>query len=734
MSDRSGQLLGNYRLVRLLGEGGFAEVYLGEHLHLGTEAAIKVLHTHLVGEDWESFRKEARIIAGLVHPHIVRLLDFDVKEGMPFLVMAYAPNGTLRRRHARGEMVPVATVVPYIRQIASALQYVHEHKLIHRDVKPENLLVGAEGELLLSDFGVAIIAQSSREPNLQGIGGTVAYMAPEQIQSKPGAASDQYSLGVVVYEWLTGERPFTGSFTEMATKHILVEPPSLRERAPTLAPEIEAVVLRALAKDPARRFPSVQAFAQAFEEAAGAGQAMLNKLTTPAPAVSALPEAPQSASEATVPTAMLGSSTANEASLSTRVQVSLLVPEREAARAVPSTTPVDPSAQTLYAAPPAVPTKPGALAKPGVPASSPEPAQRWLSRRTVLGGLVGLVGAAGGISWLFLSQRSAPTGTVAPSTPTFTPTPLPGTLLLTYRGHSTKVYAVAWSPDGTRIASAAGAGSIEADIDHTVQVWEAATGKLLLTYRGHTQAVNGLAWSHDSKLIASASYDGTVQVWDAATGTNPLVTYRGHTRHVWATTWSPDGRYVASGGADATVQVWEAATGNHIYTYRGHKDGVSSVDWSPTGTHILSGSYDHTVQIWDALTGAFALRYTGHKDWVKSAAWSPDGKRVASGGGNNTVREDKDHTVQVWEAATGNLLVTYSGHALALFAVIWSPDGTRVASGGADHNFRIWRVTDGQLLSIYGDNNLVESLSWSPDGTRIVSCSDDMTAKVWWVG
>ncbi|HEY7125498.1 MAG TPA: protein kinase [Ktedonobacterales bacterium] len=725
MADRSGQLLGNYRLARLLGEGGFADVYLGEHLHLGTEAAIKVLHTHLVGDDWESFRKEARIIAGLIHPHIVRLLDFDVKEGMPFLVMAYAPNGTLRRRHSRGEPVPVAAVVSYISQVASALQYVHEHKLIHRDVKPENLLVGTDGEILLSDFGVAIIAQTSREPNIQGIGGTVAYMAPEQIQSKPGAASDQYALGVVVYEWLTGERPFTGSFTEMATKHILVEPPPLRERVPTLAPEVEAVVLRALAKNPARRFPSVQAFGLAFEEAAGAGQATLIGLKTPMPVVSAPPLTPRSSTEGTFPAATLGSSTANEASLSTRVQVSLLVPGSEVPLSVSSSTPVDPSAQTLYA-PPAAP------AKQSAPALLPQSAQRRLSRRAVLGGLVGLVGAAGGISWLLLSQRPTATGTVIPPTPTFTPTPLEATRLLTYRGHSTNVYAVAWSPDGTRIASGAGAQPT-LDVDHTVQVWESAAGTPLLTYRGHTQSISGMDWSPDSKLIASASYDGTVQVWEANAGASPLVTYRGHKNHVWDVAWSPDGNFIASCGADGTVQVWKAATGSLVYTYRRHLKGVASVEWSRDGSQILSASYDTTVHIWDAFSGTLALKYTGHIDWVKSAVWSPDGTRVASGGGNNDLGLDKDNSVQIWDAKTGNLLVTYTGHPLPVFGIIWSPDGAHIASCGADNNVRVWNAANADTLFSYSHHtNLVESLSWSPDGTRVVSGSDDKTAQVWW--
>jgi eukaryotic-like serine/threonine-protein kinase len=234
MADRVGQQLGNYRLIRWLGQGGFAEVYLGEHIHLGTQAAIKVMHTQLAHADVEQFRTEARTIARLVHPHIVRVLEFDVAGTTPFLVMDYAPNGTLRQRYPTGSMLPLSTVISYVKQITDALQYAHDEKFIHRDIKPENMLLGRRGEILLSDFGIALVAQSSRYQHIQDIAGTVAYMAPEQIQAHPRPASDQYSLGIVVYEWLSGNRPFHGSFTELAVKHSVVPPPSLCERLPVV--------------------------------------------------------------------------------------------------------------------------------------------------------------------------------------------------------------------------------------------------------------------------------------------------------------------------------------------------------------------------------------------------------------------------------------------------------------------------------------------------------------------
>src|ERR1700737_4914787 len=209
MIDHVGQQLGNYQLIELLGRGNWASVYLGEHLHLHTRAAIKVLHGSFAQGEVDGFLGEARTLARLRHPHIVRVLDFGEQQGVPFLVLDYAPGGTLRQLHPKGTRLPLVTVVSYVLQVAQALQYAHDQQLIHRDIKPENLLLGHDQEVLLSDFGLALVAQSSRDMQTRNSAGTIAYMAPEQIQAHPRPASDQYALGVVAYEWLCGERPFS---------------------------------------------------------------------------------------------------------------------------------------------------------------------------------------------------------------------------------------------------------------------------------------------------------------------------------------------------------------------------------------------------------------------------------------------------------------------------------------------------------------------------------------------
>jgi serine/threonine protein kinase/ABC-type branched-subunit amino acid transport system substrate-binding protein len=287
-----GQQLGNYRLLRVLGEGGFAQVYLGEHVYLKTPAAIKVLQTKLGQEELEQFQGEAQIIARLIHPQIVRVLEFGVEQGTPYLVMDYAPNGSMRSRLRRGVAQPPAALVPAVRQVAEALQYAHDQRLIHRDVKPENILLGRAGEFLLSDFGIATTAQTTSQQRTQGFAGTAAYSAPEQLQGKPVPASDQYALAVVVYECLTGDTLFHGSALEMATQHVLSPPPPLREKVPTIAPAVEQVVLTSLAKNAKERFGSVRAFATAFEQAAQGAPGVFPAAAPTGPAAAPISQPP----------------------------------------------------------------------------------------------------------------------------------------------------------------------------------------------------------------------------------------------------------------------------------------------------------------------------------------------------------------------------------------------------------------------------------------------------------
>ena len=269
MNDYSGQQIGSYRLIRRLGFGGFASVYLGQHVRISTQqAAIKLLH--ILDVDTKKFQQEAETTAALVHPHIIRLFDYDFHDQMPFLVMDYASGGSLRSRHPWGTQVPLATVVQYVQEIAKALEYAHSKHVIHRDIKPDNVLIGGQGELRLSDFGIAVLSGTGRTTLAASYdtGGTAYYMAPEQSRGKPEKASDQYALGIMVYEWFCGRPPFSeGNAINIQYQHAYEPVPPLREQLPSLSSAVEQVIMRALAKDPKGRFATVQEFATALEEA-----------------------------------------------------------------------------------------------------------------------------------------------------------------------------------------------------------------------------------------------------------------------------------------------------------------------------------------------------------------------------------------------------------------------------------------------------------------------------------
>lgn len=265
--SRLNQCIGNYHLNRLLGRSDYVEIYLGQHITTRAQAAIKVFDG--CRKDAEKFLAQATLQTHLRHPHIVQVLDSGMAGDTAFLIMDYAPGGTLRQRHPKGTRLPLDTVMHYVRQVASGLQYIHLRQLIHRDIKPHNMLLGPNNEVMLSDFGIAIVSQSLNptSPIFHDFEGTVLYTAPEQLQGKPRRSSDLYALGVVVYEWLCGQWPFTGTFEEVVHQHLFIPPPFFSEKGVEIAPAIEKVVRKVLAKEPDQRFPSAGDLAYDLEQA-----------------------------------------------------------------------------------------------------------------------------------------------------------------------------------------------------------------------------------------------------------------------------------------------------------------------------------------------------------------------------------------------------------------------------------------------------------------------------------
>lgn len=286
----------------------------------------------------------------------------------------------------------------------------------------------------------------------------------------------------------------------------------------------------------------------------------------------------------------------------------------------------------------------------------------------------------------------------------------------TLRGHSSRVWSVAWSPDGQRLAT----GSH----DGTARVWDISNRKDLLVlgrYRG--PPVASVAWGPDGKRLATGAWDGTAKIWDAISG-QELVTLRG-TAPFSSVAWSPDGKRLATGGAGGTATVWDAGSGQALLRLTGHRAIVSVVAWSPDGTRLATGGHDNTAKIWDATTGKEMLSVTLEYG-VDTVAWSPDGKRLAIGD------SDLDDNVKVWDATSGKELLRLRGHIGNVSSVAWSPDGMRLATGSFDSTARVWDAATGkELLTLRGHTGYVLSVSWSPDGKRLATGAWDGTAKIW---
>jgi serine/threonine protein kinase len=696
MGNRAGQHLGKYHLIQLLGAGAFAEVYLGEHIHLKTQKAVKVLHTVLADDNTEGFLREAQIIASLNHPHIVRVSDFDIENHTPFLIMDYFTQGNMRRPYPKGSQIPLASVVSYLKQIASALQYAHEQRIIHRDIKPENILVDQQHALAISDFGTALMSQSSRHHTTQEIAGTAAYMAPEQLQGHPQRASDQYALGIVVYEWLAGDIPFHGSFTEIASQHLFIPPPALATKVSNIPEEVEQVVLKALAKDPQQRFANVQAFASAFEQAYIA-----------APANRATVQSQQSTQTLITPLLPTGTPKPSQHLSRRAVLASLGGVAGLGIGTLVITWAASPRADGIsgtYTPTPKEATTTSTSSTPSI-GNSPIPAT---GNRT----LTALITyTSSGDIWTAAWSPDGKYIALSGNDPIIHVwDPKTGKDVFTYTGHTGKrqgaaVVALAWSPTGDRIVSVSTTTDINGNRPD-IQVWNVKSRKLITSYAGHNpelgyeNIVGSVSWSPDgTRIISAGVYDGTTQLWNAQTGVT-IYTYRGQAPHpVWKAVWSPNGKFIASASfgsvvngafsqtGGGNVQVW-SIDGTLVNTYNDFTY-LGDIAWSPNSQYIASSGSDNQMHLWNATTGIVERTFAG----PYHGAWSPNGRQIAAVEFDTTLQNTS--MIQIFDTSTGTPLATLTGNTSQINVVAWSPDGTTVlsGSGGGKKVALLWKVS-----------------------------------------
>jgi serine/threonine protein kinase len=665
--------IGRYEIVSELGRGGMATVYLAHDPRIDRQVAIKVLPPAFLHDP--SFRarfaREARTIAALEHTAIVPVHDYGEENGQLYLVMRYMPGGSLADR-LKGGPLPLAEIAHITGRLAAALDEAHSRHIIHRDLKPDNILFDRHGEPYLSDFGIVKVAESSVAYTGSLIIGTPAYMSPEQAHGgrEIDGRSDIYSLGVILFEMLTGRAPYQGDTPmQLAMKHILDPVPSILAHKSDLPPGLEAILARALAKEPADRFNTAGELAEAISAVASGKVAPTTQLLErPAdPPRSSLP-APRS-SDHQPPPAVIKARFAIPwwvGLLGGIVVIGLLF------RAIfNQVEPTPPPPFTPFLTPTATPTV--------------RPTQQIIIRT---------------------------------QTP---PPPLRITTVETFRtlrGHSDFVNSVAWSPVTTLLAS----GSQDGE----VIIWDGLSGQTMLELNGHANSVNSVAWSADGRLLASGSDDTTVKIWDSSNGVQVAILQS--TAAVNSLAWSPDrvgnGRQLVLGNEDGSVEVWDVDSGRQLQLLTTGGDPINGVSWSADGTLLAAGGADAFVHVWEADSGRLLLSLDSNASAVTSVAWSADSRFLASGGA--------DGTIQIWDGATGQQLRLLEGHDRFVNGVAWAPDSQHLVSGSGDQTIRVWDALSGLLISTVNAHlDTVTEVAWSADGDLVASGGRDQVVRTW---
>jgi len=266
-----GSYFGNYRIMAEIDCGSFGCVYRAQHAFLPRNAAVKLLHAaRLHSRDaHDKFLQEAQLLETLRHPHILPIYEFGIDDGLPYLVTEYASGGSLRDllRNRSPQPLSINEAISIISQVGAALHYAHQQGVIHHDLKPENILFNNRGDALLADFGIAIVLTTATLEQVTEVNGTPAYMAPEQFQGKASRRSDQYSLGCIAYELVTGRKPFIApDAISLGLKHMHESPIPPTRLNPDLSPQVEYVILKTLEKRRINRYHDVLTFMQELQD------------------------------------------------------------------------------------------------------------------------------------------------------------------------------------------------------------------------------------------------------------------------------------------------------------------------------------------------------------------------------------------------------------------------------------------------------------------------------------
>ncbi|MFO0980239.1 MAG: protein kinase [Planctomycetota bacterium] len=783
--------LGDFRLIRRLGGGGMGVVFLAQQRSLNRQVALKLIRSdYLFFADARGrFRREVEAVSRLKHPGVVPIYTVGEESGIPYFAMEHIEGctlsavleqlrgrapGTLRGADFRAAVVQHVEAADradqeaetfagtweqvclrVVRQVANALDHAHAHGVLHRDVKPSNIIVTADGRALLLDFGLAQAAGTATLTQTGSQLGSLPYMAPERIASGEGhfdPRADVYSLGVTLYELLTLRSPYFSASSEVTRQRILTgHPEAIRSVNAPVSWEAETVCLAAMERDPARRYASAASFARDLDNVLAHRPI---EATRPPPVlrvrrwmsrhpvatVALLLGSLLSAASVWFGLAQMAASRSIRLALARSEGMRLIAQSRNLLRSNPG--------QALLLAIEGAERQPSLLARNALW----EALTSCCERRT-------LIGHTAAVNSAVFDSRGERVITASNDMTARIWDVAAGAATMVLLGHTAPISAAGFSHDGAR--------AVTASDDGTARIWDVATGTTIALLEGHRDRLITATFSPDDRQVLTTAYDGTARVWDtqtwhgfaltphrpeyvcasfsadgahvvtasydrtariadAATGAEQVV-LASHDATFWggirSAEFSPDGRLVVTASCDNQARIWDVTSGHLLTTLMGHQREVLSAKFDPGGDHIVTGSYDGTARTWSVKAGVQLRVLRGHLGQIFSVSYRADGRRIITAGDDGTAR--------VWDAASGSLIATLAGHGGSVNNAMFSPDGLLAVTASSDHTARLWDVsTNWSSTELRSHADQVTSLAFSADGKELVTTSEDQTARI----